>query len=204
MDPPGEGETRDTTASGSGTIHSGTAPGAATPLMLTATTGVAAGDPANPSEVPIREVAVQAFLAAPLLPDPAALKIDHITAMLALATGGPAQQAAIYLLNQAYPKQRADRIWAAWAPHILAPHGNILDGPSVVLTAILKAPITPEEATETAKTLMDAISGTITAKTFVEHKMTDLVDEEILSEVPTGPPLHHPAGLPSRPFTPLP
>jgi hypothetical protein len=190
MDPPGEEETWDTSASGSGAVKSGTAPGVATPLMLTETPGVAAGDPANPSEIPSREEAVHTFLAAPLLPDPAAMKIDHVMAMLALASGGPIKQTAIHLLNQAYPKQMADRIWAAWAPHILPPPGHILEGPNtpkdVVMAALRKVPTTPEEATKTAKTLLDAIAGTITATTFVEHALTDLVDKEILPEVLIG------------------
>jgi hypothetical protein len=57
--------------------------------MLTATSGDAAGALTNPSDVPSREAAVQAFLAAPLLLEPTALKIEHITSLLALATGGP-------------------------------------------------------------------------------------------------------------------
>jgi len=100
----GEEETRDTAASGSGTNPSGAAEGTenlpAQPTSLGATNGENAGTSGELS----RSEAIQAVLAAPLLPEPATLKIDHVTALLALAIGGPTQHAAIYLINQAYSK----------------------------------------------------------------------------------------------------
>ncbi len=46
--------------------------------------------------------AVTAFVASPLLPDSNQLKVDHISALLALAVDGPVHKAAIKLLAPAY------------------------------------------------------------------------------------------------------
>ena len=85
-DPTGEEETGDTDAFDSGTIPPGAALRAVTPPMSTTIAGGAVGDLTNPSGVPSTKAAIQAFLAAPLLTESTALKIDHITSLRALAT----------------------------------------------------------------------------------------------------------------------
>jgi len=67
--------------------------------MSTTIAGGAVGDLADPAGEPNREATMQAFLAGPLFPEPTALTIYHITTLLALAAGGPTQQAAIHLFN---------------------------------------------------------------------------------------------------------
>jgi hypothetical protein len=59
-----------------------------------------------------------AFLAAPLLSDPDKLRLDHISAPLALIIEGPFQVAAIALLTPGRTPEEANNIRSAGEPHI--------------------------------------------------------------------------------------
>ncbi len=67
--------------------------------MSTTIAGGAVGDLADPSGEPSKEAIILDFHAAPLLPEPTALKIDHITTLLALDDGRPTHQATIHLFK---------------------------------------------------------------------------------------------------------
>ena len=58
------------------------------------------------SEIPPRDLAranaVTVFVASPLFPEPSQLRVDHISALMALAVDGPIHKAAIKLLAPAY------------------------------------------------------------------------------------------------------
>jgi hypothetical protein len=60
-----------------------------------------------------RANAVTPLMASPFLLEPNQLRVDHITALLALAVGGPVHKAAIKLLAPAYPQLEAKAIWTA-------------------------------------------------------------------------------------------
>ncbi len=61
------------------------------------------------------------FMKAPVLPDPTYLRLDHITALLALLLEGPNRSAAIDLLYQSYAPEEANYTRSTWEPHILPP-----------------------------------------------------------------------------------
>ena len=67
---------------------------------------------------PTRAEALAAFLAAPLLPEPDQLRVDHISAPPALLKEGPFQDVAIALLTPGHTPEEAAIIWSAWGPHI--------------------------------------------------------------------------------------
>ncbi len=55
---------------------------------------------------------------APFLPDSTQLRIDHVTALLALLRGDLLRSTALHLLYQSYAPVDATYIWAIWEPHI--------------------------------------------------------------------------------------
>ncbi len=57
-----------------------------------------------------REEAYAAFLAAPLLPEPDQLRLEHISARLALLIEGPFQTAAIALITHGRTPEKAAMI----------------------------------------------------------------------------------------------
>jgi hypothetical protein len=59
-----------------------------------------------------------AFLEAMFLSAPNQLRIDHITALLALLTGEPLRAAVLY---PSYTPANVTYIWSIWEPHIKPP-----------------------------------------------------------------------------------
>ena len=67
---------------------------------------------ADPSEAEV----LADFQAAPLLPDPSQLRLDHISALLFFLLEGPSRSAAIILLTPGRSLEEAAVIWSAWEP----------------------------------------------------------------------------------------
>ncbi len=65
-----------------------------------------------------RASAVTAFVASPLLHEPDKLKVDHISAFLALVVDGPIHKEAMKLLAPEYSQHLSFGFWAAWLPHL--------------------------------------------------------------------------------------
>jgi hypothetical protein len=80
----------------------------------------------NQSKELIRADAVSVFLAFPLLSEPNQLRVDHITALLALAVDGNTQKATIKFLAPEHSQRVAEKVWAAWETHIFPPRGHPL------------------------------------------------------------------------------
>ena len=70
----------------------------------------------------LREEARIAFLAQPMLPEPAQLDLAHISALLALLVEGEWGATGGHLLAQQWPKKKAAAIWNAWRPYLSHPH----------------------------------------------------------------------------------
>ena len=62
-----------------------------------------------------------AFLEAPFFPEASQLRVDHITALLALLLEDPLRFAAINLICKSYSEGDANYIWTQWVPHIQLP-----------------------------------------------------------------------------------
>ena len=61
------------------------------------------------------------FQEAPFLPDPSQLRLDHITAMLALLLGEPLRTSPLQMLYPSYTPADLTYIWSVWDPHIRPP-----------------------------------------------------------------------------------
>ncbi len=65
-----------------------------------------------------RDAAMAAFLEAPFLPDPTQMRLDHITAMLALLLESPLRSTTLHMLYRSYTPENSTYIWSIWEPHI--------------------------------------------------------------------------------------
>ena len=135
--------------------------------------------------------AVTAFVASPLLFEPTQLRLNHITALLALAVDGPVHKVAIKLLAQAYSQQEAETIWTAWAPHLAPAPGRPLAGGTLLRDTIMQSVCTRYPTTKSAKEvagkLVDDIAKAVVTQTFVHHTAADFFDER--GDESTTPPL---------------
>ncbi len=61
------------------------------------------------------------FMEAPILPDPTMLRVDHISALLALLLEGPYRSSSIDLLHKSCTPEESLHIWTAWEPHVRPP-----------------------------------------------------------------------------------
>jgi hypothetical protein len=106
LDVEGKGELEDTNASGNGTIPAKITTGSVHPNSTR--------QESPPKEAKLtREDVVTAFLASPLLPDLDKLRVDHISALMALSVDGDTQKASIRLLAPKQSHTMAEKVWAA-------------------------------------------------------------------------------------------
>jgi len=110
-------------------------------------------------------------VASPLLPEPNLLRVDHISATLALAVDGPIHKAAIKLLALAYSQHEAEAAWARWAPHLSPPPDHPLAAGTLIRDAIMQTLFTPypsvKLAREASSKLVDDITKAVLTQTFV-------------------------------------
>jgi len=123
LDVKGESDVEDTSASGTGTRHVTCVAGFADVSPPMQTTSTRHESPTKTAEL-TRAYAITAFMASPLLPDPDKLRVGHISALFAMAIEGHTQKAAIRLLAPEYSQAVAEKVWAAWEPHISPQPGH--------------------------------------------------------------------------------
>jgi hypothetical protein len=69
---------------------------------------------------------MDAFPEAPFLPDASQMRVDHVTALLALLLEDPLRSAAINHICKSYSEGDASYIWSQCDPHIRLPPSHPL------------------------------------------------------------------------------
>jgi len=83
--------------------------------------GTVATNTPHPSLLHLREEARIAFLTLPMLPEHEQLKLNHVSALLALLNEGELGATIIRLIAKQVPKKKTSAIWNAWKPYLSHP-----------------------------------------------------------------------------------
>ena len=68
---------------------------------------------------------MMAFMENPIFLHPTLLRLDHMSALLALLEG-PYRSSTIDMIHKSYTSEESLRIWTSWEPHIQPPSSHPL------------------------------------------------------------------------------
>ncbi len=89
-----------------------------------------------------------AFIETPYFPDVSQLRVDHITALMALLLEDPLRSTVIGLICQSYSKKDIDIIWSQWESYLQIPQSHPLAGDGLardrIITMLKTVSTTPE------------------------------------------------------------
>jgi hypothetical protein len=138
-----------------------------------------------------------AFVEAPFLPDASQMRVNHITALLALLLEDPLRYAAINLMCKRNSPEDAAYIWSQWEPHIQLPPSHLLAEADLARDSILAMPqaayTTPEPIARDTHAPTYLVSMAIPVETCILFTAITLREEEMVTHTP--PHLHPISGL---------
>ena len=119
-----------------------------------------------------------AFLEDPFLPGSTQMRLDTITAMLALLFEDFLRSTAMHLLYQSYNSEDSTYIWSLWEPHIRLPSTHPLAEGTLardcILVMLQMEYITPKHAAEDAQAVTDIVTVAIPVETFILYTVVTL------------------------------
>jgi hypothetical protein len=138
-----------------------------------------------------RTEAMTAFLEAPFLLDASQIRIDHITALLALILEDPLRSAAIRMICKSYTPEDFSYIWSQWEPHIqLPPSRSLAEEDRVrdhILTMLQAAYTTPKLASKDIEAVTYLVSEVIPVESCILFTAVTLREEEMVVYTPPHP-----------------
>jgi len=124
------------------------------------------------------------FLETPFLPDASQMRVDHITALLALLLEDPLRFAAISLICKSYSERDASYIWSQCEPHIRLPPSHPLTEANLVkdiILALLQTYTAPKLAATDTLALTDLVSVAFPVEPFILYTAVTLWEEEMVA-----------------------
>jgi hypothetical protein len=115
----GEADNKDTIASGNGVPPTSNASGPVEDNLRPLYGSTGQEEPDLPTYL-TRDEAITTFMGSPILSEPDQLRVDHISALLALAVDGPIQKTAIQFLAPEYSQKAAEA--SGQGGHPTSPH----------------------------------------------------------------------------------
>ncbi len=112
-----------------------------------------------------------AFIETPFFPDVSQLRVDRITALLALLLEDPLRSTSIGLIYKSYSKEDAEIIWSQWASYLQVPRSHPLAGDGLardrIITMLQTYYTTPEQTAADAQALTEFVSVAIPVETLI-------------------------------------
>ena len=134
---------------------------------------------------------MMAFMENPILLDPTLLRLDNISALLALLLEGPYLSSTIDMLHKSYTHEESLQIWTSWEPHIQSPSPHSLAEETLdrdrVEAMLCMDYIIPASAAGDAQALHEFAAAAIRAEMFMAHTAVTLQEEEITVQPQTSP-----------------
>ncbi len=125
-----------------------------------------------------------AFVENPFFPLDEQMRVDHITALLALLLPQPTRGVVVNLLCKAYSPENATHIWAQWEPYFHLPLSHPLAegtrAKDCILTLLQTAYTTPDMSSRDIHALADLVPSAIAAEIFILFTTITLREEEMM------------------------